>query len=521
MSQTYLRSHRLSGLVAGVALLGFFPPPAAGQEEDLTNTPRSAFDYFLHATRAGRFGDATAVFPSNSKADAETARELRAVIDDYLTVDLTKISDSPEGKKDDHLPANAEEIGRVPGTNGNEPIRMMREASTGHWVFTPATLSHVPEWYAGLRDRWIRDSLPAPLLRYGPRDVLWWQWLALIPIILCSYGLGIFLAYLVRAVLRVIARRATREFDTRLIHQLAGPLTLLAAATVADALADQLFFTQQAKALTGSLVSASMLLAVFWGLLRSIDLGIDALRGTLFAKGRPERLALLPLFSKAAKVVLGAVAIVEVLQRLGYPAASLIAGLGIGGLAVALAAQKTVENLFGSVILGVDQPFRPGDLVKVDDVVGTVETVGLRSTRIRTASRTRVTLPNGRLSDMRIESYSARDRMRVDFVLGLVQSTRVEQLRKIISEIQSYLSALPNIHSDPATVFLTAVTPNSLDISIGFSIDTTDDATFQKARQDVLLRILGIVEENGSALAMPSRAVHLTDARAKKPAGQA
>ncbi len=481
----------------------------------MASTPRAALDYFLHATRTGHYDEATAVFPTGSTAGAETARDLRAVLDERLSLDLSKVSDNPEGKPG-KTGASVEDIGRIPAGNGSEPVRMMRE-QTGKWVFTPATLGRVPGWYASLPDRWIRDILPERLLRYGPRDVLWWQWIALVPIALISFGLGIFLAYIARVILRAIARRMARDFDTRLLHQLAGPLILLAAVAVAQVLADFLFFTKQARAFLDSLTSAAVIFAVFWGVLRSIDLGIEALRGSMFAKGRPERLALLPLFSKAAKVILTIATAIEVLQKLGFPAASLLAGLGIGGLALALAAQKTVENLFGSVILAVDQPFRPGDVVQVDGLTGTVESIGLRSTRIRTVARTRVTFPNGRLSDMRIESYAPRDRTRMDLVLSLVQSTRVDQLRRIISEIDGYLRGLPQVHSDPPTVFLTGITTNSLDVSIGLSIDTTDDVTFQKARQDILLALLGIVEQNGSSLATPVRTVRLSEKTPGEP----
>jgi MscS family membrane protein len=122
---------------------------------------------------------------------------------------------------------------------------------------------------------------------------------------------------------------------------------------------------------------------------------------------------------------------------LGYPVTSLIVGLGIGGLVVALAAQKTEENLFGAFSIGVDQPFRQGDFVRVDDFVGTVEPIGLRSTRFRTLDRTVVTLPNGRLADMCLESVTARAHLRFAAVIGLVYETTGAQMRVVLSGFET------------------------------------------------------------------------------------
>ena len=255
-----------------------------------------------------------------------------------------------------------------------------------------------------------------------------------------------------------------------------------------------------------------VLLAIYWGLLRAVDVGIGALSTEPFAHNQPERLALLPLFSKAAKITLTVLAAIEILQSLGYSAASLFAGLGIGGLAIALAAQKTVENLVGSVILTIDRPFRPGDTVQVGSgaemVLGTVESVGLRSTRIRTVQRTVVTLPNGRLADMRIESYAPRDRSRLDFVLSIAQTTTSDVVRAVLCDLDAYLRALPELSGDPA-VFLSALTRDSLDVSVGLALSTTDDNRFFALRQDIFLHAMKIVESNGTKLAAPVRDVRL------------
>src|SRR5205085_3085581 len=140
------------------------------------------------------------------------------------------------------------------------------------------------------------------------------------------------------------------------------------------------------------------------------------------------------LAGRTLKVLLIIIATISFLGSFGLPVGSLIAGVGIGGIALAFGAQKTVENLFGAFALGIDQPLREGDFVRLDnETLGTVESVGLRSTRIRTLDRTIVSLPNGRLADSRIETFGERDRVRLHTMLSLVYSTTALQLRDVIS----------------------------------------------------------------------------------------
>jgi MscS family membrane protein len=205
--------------------------------------------------------------------------------------------------------------------------------------------------------------------------------------------------------------------------------------------------------------------------------------------------------------------VVAVLADLGFAVTSLVAGLGIGGLALALAGQKTVENLFGAFSIGVDQPFRVGDFVTVEGVMGTVEVIGLRSTRIRTLERTVVTIPNGKLADMRIESFAPRDRIRFASVLGLSRATTAEQARAVLAGIEQALRAQPKLWPDSVTVRLKEITATSLDVEVQAWFTTTDFPEFQAIRQELLLSFMAIVEQAGTSLAIPTRAVHVQEGK--------
>jgi MscS family membrane protein len=218
-----------------------------------------------------------------------------------------------------------------------------------------------------------------------------------------------------------------------------------------------------------------------------------------------------------AKVLVLAMASVAVLSELGFSVASLVTGLGIGGLAVALAAQKTVENLFGAVSLGLDQPIREGDFVRVEDVTGTVEKVGLRSTRIRTLDRTLVSIPNGKLAEMRLESFSARDRLRLSCDVSLVYGTTAAQMRRVLAGLERVLRGHPRIWPEAVVVRLGRFGPSSLDIEVMAWFQTADWAEFQLIRQEVLLQFMEVVDGAGTSFAFPTRTVHLVPDRGSAP----
>ncbi len=204
-----------------------------------------------------------------------------------------------------------------------------------------------------------------------------------------------------------------------------------------------------------------------------------------------------------------ALGLVAVLTELGFQVTSLLAGLGIGGIAVALAAQKTVENLIGSVTIGLDRPFHVGDAVLVDGVVGVVEVVGLRSTRLRTLDRTVVTIPNGRLADMRIESYAARDRWRIVTSLGLRYGTTAAQVRQVLAEVEAALRDHPAAGPDAPLVRFAEFKDSGLAIEVQGWVRAADQQEYGRIRGELYLRFMEIVEAAGTGFAFPTRTLHV------------
>jgi MscS family membrane protein len=356
----------------------------------------------------------------------------------------------------------------------------------------------------------LAELMPEPLLQMGPWGLAYWQWAGLGTAIVLAWLLGRFGARLGLWIAQRLAGKTESTLDDELVDRLAGPFRLLASVGLMRLALAPLGLTASAHKVVIDVLLALFAFTLVWGTLRAVDVMTAYLQRAQWATDRPAARAVVLLLSRIAKVLVIVIAGIGVLSGIGLPVASLLAGLGIGGIALAFGAQKTVENLFGAVSIGVDQPFRQGDFVRLDaDVMGTIETIGLRSTRIRTLDRTMVTLPNGRLADMRIETFAARDRVRFTTVLNLVYGTTAAQLREVLAGFERTLREHPGVWKEDVTVRFMGFGPSSLDIEIIAFFATSQMAEFRAWRQEVLLGFMDVVEAAKTSFAFPTRTVHL------------
>jgi MscS family membrane protein len=335
--------------------------------------------------------------------------------------------------------------------------------------------------------------------------------------VVCAFVFGRIIVAVARPLLSRIADRTATAWDDRLVQQMASPLSLVLSLQVLRLASPWLPLDGPALTTLHGAIAIVTTLAVLWTAFRGIDLARGVLERRSWAIDRPSSRSVLSIGGRLAKVAVVIIAGIVALAQLGVSVGSLIAGLGIGGLAVALAAQKTLENLFGTLSIGVDQPMREGDTVKLYGVVGTVEQIGLRSTRLRTPDRTIITIPNGDLANQRIESLTARDRLRLAATIGLVYSTTSQQMRAILGELEAILRGHPKIWPDDIVVRFKELAASSLDIEVAAWFQTADFAEFQGFRQDVLLDFMAAIERNGSAIAFPTQTVHLASGPAARP----
>ena len=456
--------------------------------------------------KAARYLDLSAVDPSDGPI---LAKRLRDVLDRHLFVDIQKLSPAPRGDTDNGSPPDRDELGDVPGTSGKpEPVVIVRrvDRSGARWQFSASTVARIDAWYDHLENRWLLEHLPKWSLRFGPHELRWWQWLALAPLIVAGFLLGLTMTRLSRFAVKHWLPQHSLEIS----RKLGGPATLAWAVITSYALLPWLGLYEPADVFVRRCLSASLLVALFWALWQAVGLSQHTVSSSHWARSSVTAASLLKLGARLGKFVVAAFAFVAVLAELGYPVTSLITGLGIGGIALALAAQKTVENLFGAFSLAIDQPFREGDMIHVDAITGTVESIGLRSTRIRTVDRTLITIPNGKLAELRVETITARDRMRFYCVLGIAHSP-AKRISQILQAIEGLLRKSPLVVNESISVRLIGLTDSAMNLEVITLLETSQYATFLELRQGLLLGIIEVVDAAGGAFAHPVSSIRLSD----------
>ncbi|MCK5786423.1 MAG: mechanosensitive ion channel family protein [Candidatus Sabulitectum sp.] len=218
---------------------------------------------------------------------------------------------------------------------------------------------------------------------------------------------------------------------------------------------------------------------------------------------------LVPVLRKLVKFALAAIGIVFFMQLKNYPVSGIIAGLGIGGLAFAFAAQDSIAGIFASIALFLDRPFMVGDFVQVGGVSGTIEEVGLRSTRIRTIGKTLVTIPNKEIVDSTIDNLSKRPMRRCTITIGVTYDATAEKMDQLVSSLREMLVEDDMAEENGSNVHFTTFGDSSLNVELLFFIRTTDYSTFLQSRQDLNLKIMHVVEDLGLGFAFPSTTVYL------------
>jgi MscS family membrane protein len=204
-----------------------------------------------------------------------------------------------------------------------------------------------------------------------------------------------------------------------------------------------------------------------------------------------------------------------ILYHFGINVTAALAGLGVGGIAVALAAQKTLENVIGGVSLIADQALRVGDFLNLGDIQGTVEEVGLRSTRIRTPDRTLVSLPNGQIANMRLETLSARDKFWFHPVIGLRYETTPAQMRSVLTSVRQFVGQHPNIDLSSLRVRFIRLGSFSLDVEVFAYVSARDWPGFLEIQEELLFGVLDLVHKAGTDIAFPSQTLYVTPENAK------
>lgn len=247
-----------------------------------------------------------------------------------------------------------------------------------------------------------------------------------------------------------------------------------------------------------------LVLAVTWGFYRMSD-SIE-LQDTRLAKKLDFQVdeALLPVFSGILHFILIALAVLIVAQEWNFSISGLVAGLGLGGLAFALAAKDMLANLFGGLVILLDRPFAIGDWIRTGDVEGSVENMNFRSLKVRTLEQSLVTVPNSIVSSTPVINYSRQGKRRVEFTLTVAYTSTSAALQACSERIRRWLAESEKIEDDTSTVSLNALSETGMELSVVYFTKTTDMNEFLQVRETVYYAVLKILEEEKAELACPT-----------------
>jgi len=489
-------------------------PPKSDAPKDVLGrmTPRGAVFGFLSAARKGN-AEIAALYLNTPIRGAEAqalAQQLAAVLDRRLPARLNELSDQPEGSLPDPLRPDEDLVGTISTSNGDLDIRLERvdRGKLGKvWLFSRQTLEAIPDVFQELSAPPVEAILPEFFVKTRVASFPLFEWVAVF--------LGMPFVYLLTGLLNRAIGLAAGTWRRHLVRNphlqnpsiLSPPIRLLLLAFAIHWLLSRVGLPLLARQFWSTVVLIIVIVATAWLLM------LLARWGERYIIGRRPAMsgsaAVLRLIRRVTNALIFFAALLFALHHFGVDPTAALAGLGVGGIAVALAAQKTLENVIAGISLIADQAVRVGDTLKLGDVVGTVVDVGLRSTSIRTLDRTVVSVPNGQIANMSLEILSARDKFWLHPLIGLRYETSPAQLRSIVSGIQDLLSEHSSLDASSVRVNLLRLSAYSLDVEIFAYVFANDWPDFLRMQQELLLSVIGIVHQVGAEVAFPSNTTYL------------
>jgi MscS family membrane protein len=489
--------------------------PAAAPADALDrDTPSGTVFGFLQAAQAGNYKTAADYLQMSAvrrqSQGPELATKLKGLMDRAFVGSMRRISTRPEGNPESG-DMNAQTIGSFANGEADVPVLLVRVSEANGskiWLFSSETISKVPELYDNLQVHQIETKLPHVLVSRMFLGMPLWQWLALLVFIPLAAAIG-WAVVLILAIPRRLWLKYSHRPNLHGYGRVSAPLLLFFGALSHRVMAVFLGLPLLPRIYYYRTTGVVMAIGFFWFLLRVTGITMQRLRAHAINAGRTGTSTLMVLGERLLKAVVVGIAALAILGTLGFNLTTVLAGLGIGGLAIAFAAQKTLENLFGGVSVLADEVIRVGDTCRFGDRVGTIEDISLRSTRIRTVERTELSIPNGVLAAMNVENLTRRNKILFNPTLGIRCETSPDQLRFLLAEIRRMLYEHPRVETDSARIRLAGFDNSSLSLEIFSYVLTADFGEFTAIREDLLLRIMEIVERCGSGFAFPSRTLYM------------
>jgi MscS family membrane protein len=488
--------------------------PAAANDPLGRQTPSGTVLGFLQAAQAGSYKNAADYLQMSAarrqSLGPDLASKLKVLMDRAFVGSLRGLSTRPEGSPDNGV-IDQQTIGTFSSAESDVPVVLIRVSAPNSgkiWLFSAETLSKVPELYDNLQAHRIEKALPQSLIGNLFLGLALWQWLALLAAVPVAIGIG----WVVVLLLAIPRRLWLRHRNRPILHsysRLSLPMMIFFGAIAHRVMAAYLGLPLLPRFYYYRTIGVLVTVGFFWFLLRATNLVMQRWRVHAISAGRVGTGTLMVLGERLIKALVMILAVLAILGRIGFNLTTVLAGLGIGGIAIAFAAQKTLENLFGGISVLADEVIRVGDTCRFGDQVGTVEDISLRSTRIRTPERTELSIPNGALAAMNVENLTRRDKILFNPTLRIRLETSPDQLRYLLAELRRMLYEHARIEHESARIRFAGIDNSALNLEVFSYVLTRDFNEFAAVREDVLLRIMQIVETSGSGLAFPSSIVYM------------
>jgi MscS family membrane protein len=490
---------------------------------DTAKTPADAYDRttpsgtvfgFLQAAQSGNYNIAAQYLqlsPARRQSEGEqTASKLKEVMDRAFAGSLKHVSTQPEGTPQEGISSDRQNLGSMSSGDVEVDLQLVRvsDPTAGKiWLISSDTLAKVPELYDQVEARRVETRLPSVLVKHQVGGMALWQWLALLLAIPAAAAVGWLALVIANIPLRWWARRHG-HVDLGNWRSVSGPAWLLVGTLAHMFFARFLGIALLPRHYYFQLTYIALIVSGNWLLWRGIRWFLRGVRNRALAHGHGGTGSLMLLGERILKAVVFVMAVLAVLGDLGFNMSTALAGLGIGGLAIGFGAQQTIANLFGGVSVLGDEVIRVGDVCRFGDRTGTVEDIGLRSTRVRTDERTLLAIPNGTVATINVEKLSRRDKMLFSTTVGLRPDTKADHLRYVLSEMRRVFNDHPKIETTSVRIRLIEIAA-ALKVEIVSYVLTTDFNVFAEVREDLLLQIMGLVEDSGTSVALPSQTLYI------------
>ena len=345
------------------------------------------------------------------------------------------------------------------------------------------------------------------------------NYILVIGILIGAIILRYIFTFIILPIIKKLTLKTKTNIDNDIITILEQPINTLILSIGLFLAAEILITNEKLEIILIKLFKSFIIFEFCWILYRSEILFSKALRKIFIKRKLETALNFLPVFNKFIKISVCIIGFLLIIQSWGINIGALITGLGIGGVAVALAAKDTVANFFGSLMILLDTPFKIGDWIETSKLEGVVEDIGFRSTKVRTFAQALVSVPNSQLANDVIINWSKMGKRRISYKIGLKYDTPSEKLKECLLKIRNMLINHPEIHKETIFVYFNEFADSSLNIFLYFFTISTNWKKYLEVREDVNLKIKEIVESCGVEFAFPSTSLYIENFKKEEENG--